>query len=198
MRVIAGTFGGRRLVTPAGEGCRPAMGRTREALFSMLEARGADMAAARVLDIFAGSGSLAFEALSRGAPEAWLVENAQPSLRCIEANVAALGVEARTRVIREDALRFLRRRPDAPFDLVFLDPPYRKALALPALTALASGAWLAGGALVAAEVEEGLAPAPVPGLSPLAERRFGQTVIHNWRADCAFDAAPRAAPESRT
>lgn len=196
MRVIAGTFGGRRLATPAGEGCRPAMGRTREALFSMLEARGADMAAARVLDIFAGSGSLAFEALSRGAPEAWLVENAQSSLRCIEANVAALGVAARTRVIREDALRFLRRRPDAPFDLVFLDPPYRKALALPALTALAGGAWLAGGALVVAEVEEGLAPAPVPGLAPLAERRFGQTVIHIWRADDAPGAASRTSTES--
>ena len=185
MRIIAGEFGGRRLATPAGEGCRPAMGRTREALFSMLEARGADMAKARVLDIFAGSGSLALEALSRGAPEAVLVENAQNALRAIEANVEVLGLTGRARVIREDALRFLRRRPEtvqgAPFDLVFLDPPYRKALALPALTALAGAGWLAPGALVTAEVEEGLAPGPVPGLELLAERRFGQTVVHIWK-----------------
>ena len=186
MRVIAGTFKGRRLATPAGEGCRPAMGRTREALFSMLEARGADMAEAHVLDIFAGSGSLAFEALSRGAPGAVLVENAQNSLRALEANVAALGVEDRARVIREDALRFLRRRPEtvpgAPFGLVFLDPPYRKGLAQQALTALARGGWLAPGALVTAEVEGGLTLPAIPGLEPLAERRFGQTVIHIWTA----------------
>ncbi|WP_165079313.1 MULTISPECIES: 16S rRNA (guanine(966)-N(2))-methyltransferase RsmD [unclassified Desulfovibrio] len=186
MRVIAGAFGGRRLATPAGEGCRPAMGRTREALFSMLEARGADMGGARVLDIFAGSGSLAFEALSRGAPEAVLVENAQNALRALEANVAALGVEDRARVIREDALRFLRRPPGtvpgAPFNLVFLDPPYRKGLAQQALTALAGDGWLAPGALVTAEVEEGLALAPIPGLEPIASRRFGQTVINIWTA----------------
>lgn len=184
MRVIAGTFKGRRLATPAGELCRPAMGRTREALFSMLEARGADMARTRVLDLFAGSGSLAFEALSRGAPEAWLVENAQGSLRALEANVAALGLEGRARVVREDVIRFLRRAPHtvsgATFDLVFLDPPYRKGLAQRALTELAAGAWLAPGALVTAEVEEGLALGPVPGLEPLASRRFGQTAIHIW------------------
>lgn len=182
MRVIAGTFRGRRLATPAGELCRPAMGRTREALFSMLEARGADMATARVLDLFAGSGSLAFEALSRGAPEAWLVENGKPSLRAIEANVSALGLAGRVRVFSEDVLRFLRRAPGASFDLVFLDPPYRKTLAQPALSLLAAEGWLAPGALVAAEVEEGLALAPVPGLEPLALRRFGQTVIHIWQA----------------
>ena len=186
MRVIAGTFKGRRLATPAGEGCRPAMGRTREALFSMLEARGADMAQARVLDLFAGSGSLAFEALSRGAPEACLVENGKASLRALEANVAALGLAGRARVVSEDVIRFLRRPAltvaGAPFDLVFLDPPYRKTLAQPALGLLAAGAWLAPGALVTAEVEEGLELPSVPGLEPLAVRRFGQTVIHIWRA----------------
>ena len=182
MRVIAGTFKGRTLATPAGETCRPAMGRTREALFSMLEARGADMATARVLDLFAGSGSLAFEALSRGAPEAWLVENGKASLRALGANVAALGLEGRARVFSEDVLRFLRRPAPAPFDLVFLDPPYRKALARPALEMLAANGWLAPGALVAAEVEEGLALDPLPGLEALALRRFGQTVVHIWTA----------------
>lgn len=186
MRIISGSFRGRRLATPVGEGCRPAMGRTREALFSMLEARGGGLAGARVLDIFAGSGSLALEALSRGAASAALVENARPSLRALEANVAALGVEDRARVFPEDALRFLRRPAaavaGAPFDLVFLDPPYRKGLALSALTALTTGGWLAPGALVSAEVEEGLALPPLPGLEPLTERRFGQTVIHLWNA----------------
>lgn len=182
MRVIAGTFKGRQLATPKGEGCRPAMGRTREALFSMLEARGLHLPGARVLDLFAGSGSLAFEALSRGATGAWLVETDKAALDCIARNAAALGVQAATRVIREDALRFLRRRPEAAFDLVFIDPPYRRGLAEPALAALAQGGWLQGGALTVAEVEHGLELAPGPGLAPLAARSFGQTVVHIWRA----------------
>ncbi|MDE7241326.1 16S rRNA (guanine(966)-N(2))-methyltransferase RsmD [Desulfovibrio sp.] len=186
MRVISGTFKGRRLATPPGELCRPAMGRTREALFSMLEARGADMTRARVLDLFAGSGSLAFEALSRGAPEACLVENSKAALRVLEANVSALGLAGRARIISEDVIRFLRRPAHtvsgAPFDLVFLDPPYRKTLAQPALALLAGGTWLAPGALVAAEVEDGLGLEPVRGLEPLAMRRFGQTVVHIWTA----------------
>lgn len=182
MRIIAGTFKGRVLAAPRGESCRPAMGRTREALFSMLEARGADLANARVLDLFAGSGSLAFEALSRGAPEAWLVENGSKALDCLERNASALGVQERVRIFREDVLRFLRRPPQAAFGLVFLDPPYRKGLAVPALTALAQNGWLDSGAFAVAELEDGLEPDSLPGLEPLLRRSFGQTVIHIWTA----------------
>lgn len=190
MRIIAGALGGRRLAAPRGEGCRPAMDRTREALFSMLEARLGTLADRPVLDLFAGSGSLAFEALSRGAPLAVLVDNSGPALDCIRSNAAALRLEDRTRILRGDVLRLLRGKPaHAPFGLVFLDPPYRRALAAPALAALTRGAWLAPGAVVVAELEADLAPPAVPGLEPLGERGFGQTRIHLWRA-CSPDTAP--------
>ena len=90
MRIISGRLGGRNLKTVEGEGYRPAMGKTREALFSMLAARGIDWYSARVLDLFAGSGSLAFEAISRGAEHALLVEMAPQAVRCLKANIAAL------------------------------------------------------------------------------------------------------------
>lgn len=156
MRIIAGRLGGRGLKTVQGEGYRPAMGRTREALFSMLEARGLDWQGARVLDLFAGSGSLAFEALSRGALSALLVENAAPAVRCLQQNIADLGLADQARLLKEDVPRLLRRPPAEPFDLVFMDPPYRKNLAPPALRALAENNWLAPGALVSAEIEKDL------------------------------------------
>ena len=87
MRIISGRLGGRTLKTVEGEGYRPAMSKTREALFSMLAARGLVWSTARVLDLFAGSGSLAFEAISRGAPHALLVENSVQAMRCLQANV---------------------------------------------------------------------------------------------------------------
>lgn len=180
MRIIAGSLGGRILKTVEGEGYRPAMGRTREALFSMLEARGLEWEQARVLDLFAGSGSLAFESISRGAAEALLVENAAPAAKCLARNVEALGVADRVRLFKDDVLQFLRRQPPQPCDLVFLDPPYRKNLAASALTGLVVRGWLAEQALVCAELEK---EAPIPqadGLDPIAERLFGQTRIIIW------------------
>ena len=182
MRIIAGGLGGRVLKTVEGEGYRPAMGRTREALFSMLAARGLVWSEARVLDLFAGSGSLAFEALSRGAPNALLVENAAPAMRCLQENVAALGLEGRARLAKEDVLRFLKRQPPEGFDLVFMDPPYRKNLAEPALRALADRGWLAPGAFVTAEIEKDVALTPPASFNLLAERLFGQTRICSWTA----------------
>lgn len=179
MRIIAGTLGGRSLKTVEGEGYRPAMGRIREAVFSMLVSRGLVFAEAPVLDLFAGSGSLAFEALSRGAPRAVLVERSTTALRCLEGNVAALGLTERTRLVREDVARFLRHPAKERFGLVFLDPPYGKNLAASSLAALARG-WLRENALVVAETEKTL-PAPVcEGLAPLAERLFGHTRINIW------------------
>ena len=174
MRIIAGGLGGRVLKTVEGEGYRPAMGRTREALFSMLAARGLVWSEARVLDLFAGSGSLAFEALSRGAPNALLVENAAPAMRCLQENVAALGLEGRARLAKEDVLRFLKRQPPEGFDL--------KNLAEPALRALADRGWLAPGAFVTAEIEKDVALTPPASFNLLAERLFGQTRICIWTA----------------
>ena len=128
MRIISGRLGGRRIKTVEGEGYRPAMGKTRESLFSMLTSRGVVWEGARVLDLFAGSGSLAFEAVSRGAELAVLVENSAVAARCLADNIRQLGVEDCVRLIRDDVRKTLNNTPMGCFDLVFLDPPYRKNL----------------------------------------------------------------------
>ncbi|MDR2744864.1 MAG: RsmD family RNA methyltransferase [Desulfovibrio sp.] len=179
MRIIAGELGGRPLKSARGEGLRPAMGRTREAIFSMLAARGIDWPGSRVLDVFAGSGSLAFEAISRGAPFAVLVDNADNAVRCLRENIAALGLQDRTSLVRRDALRFLRRTPVKPVDLAFLDPPYGKNLIAPSLALLAPH--LVPGAFVAAEIEKEAEPGAPDGLELTAERFFGRTRVCLWR-----------------
>jgi 16S rRNA (guanine966-N2)-methyltransferase len=187
VRIIAGTLGGRRLKTVEGEGMRPAMGRTREALFSMLASRGIDWQCASALDLFAGSGSLAFEAVSRGARYALLVENANAAARCLHENIRSLGIEAQTRVVKDDALRFLGQSPDrrqaALFDLVFIDPPYGKNLTEPVLRRLVDNNWLAPRSFVTAEVEKDIAFATPDALVPLADRLFGQTRVCVWRME---------------
>src|SRR4051812_28330570 len=124
MRVIAGIYGGRTLKAPPGDNTRPTSDRVREALFSIL---GAQIQDARALDLFAGSGALGIEALSRGAASAIFVDNATQAVKAIEANLAAL--EAQARVRQTDVLRFLAhaRELGSQYDLVFLDPPYRYA-----------------------------------------------------------------------
>lgn len=181
MRIIAGSLGGRHLKTVEGEGYRPAMGRTREALFSMLEARGIDWAQTRALDLYAGSGSLAFEAISRGARGAVLVENSRQAVDCLEENRRALGLEVRACLVREDVGRFLRRGADDRYGLVFIDPPYGRRLTPPAMLFLLRHGWLAPGALIAAEVEKSAVfDAPEP-LEHLAGRNFGNTVLNIWK-----------------
>ena len=123
MRVVAGELGGRRLHAPPGARTRPTADRVREALFSML----GDVSGARVLDLYAGSGALGIEALSRGAASAVFVERDSRAAAAVERNLASLGVEGR--VVRQDALRFLARG-EGPFDLVLCDPPYDSAARL--------------------------------------------------------------------
>src|SRR3954447_8203748 len=172
MRVIAGTYGGRTLKAPPGDNTRPTSDRVREALFSILGARTHD---ARVLDLFAGSGALGLEALSRGAAAVTLVDDATPAIRAIQANVEALSATAEVR--RQDALRFLAHasRSGAQYDLVFLDPPYRQAERLTAPLSEALPAVLAPGAVVVAESDK---RAPLTLTLPLTdERRYGDTLI---------------------
>lgn len=122
MRVIAGRFGGRRLRSVRAPGLRPTADRVREALFSVL---GGDVVDARVLELYAGTGALSLEALSRGARSATCVERDPRVARVLAANVAALEVEERVRIVRRDALAFARGLGDEPaFDVVFCDPPY--------------------------------------------------------------------------
>lgn len=164
------------------------MSRVREALFSMLEARGIVWSACSALDLFAGSGSLAFEALSRGAVSALLVESAPQAVACLRANARALGLEdLRCRIVAEDVARVLGKRPHAPFDVVFIDPPYGKRLLPPTLRALLRNGWLTEDAFVTAEVESGvsleasLPPGMEETLELVTERRFGQTRIIIWK-----------------
>lgn len=172
MRVIAGAYGGRRLKAPPGAATRPTSDRVREALFSILGQR---VPGARVLDLFAGSGALGLEALSRGASSATFVDDAPGAIRAIRANLDALGATAEVR--RADALRFLETASDAAaqYDLVFLDPPYRLAERLAGRLSEALPAVLAPGAVAVAESDR-RAPLALE-LTLSDERRYGDTLI---------------------
>lgn len=172
MRVIAGRFGGHGLQTPRGAATRPTSDRVREALFSVLADKVVD---ARVLDLYAGSGALGIEALSRGAETATFVDSSAAAVRAIRANLDALGVEAEVR--RADVPRFLRNASDGArqYDLVLLDPPYREAERLSRVLSEALPAVLARGALIVTESDH---RAPLDLDLPLAdERRYGDTRI---------------------
>jgi len=121
MRIVAGTLGGRRLKAPAGRATRPTSDRVREALFSIL----GDLTGERVLDLFAGSGALGIEALSRGAASAVFVDSDPRAIAAIRANLDSLGITAATH--KRDAVAYLNNASEGPFDLVFLDPPYSSA-----------------------------------------------------------------------
>jgi 16S rRNA (guanine966-N2)-methyltransferase len=172
MRVIAGRYGGRRLQAPPGDATRPTSDRVREALFSVLADR---VDGARVLDLFAGSGALGIEALSRGAAEVTFVDNAPAAIRAVKSNLAALDAVAEVR--RADVRRFLGSASAAArqYDLVFLDPPYRLTGRLGSELTAALPAVLAPGATVVAESDR-RAPLEL-GLPILDERRYGDTLI---------------------
>ena len=172
MRVIAGTYGGRRLQAPPGTDTRPTADRVREALFSILGER---VDGARVLDLFAGSGALGIEALSRGAAEATFVDKAPGAIRAIGSNLEALGADGI--VVRAEARRFLggASRAGRSYDLVFLDPPYRLAASLGSDLSAALKAVVAPGGTVVAESDR---RAPLEVDLPLEdERRYGDTLI---------------------
>lgn len=172
MRVVAGRYRGRRLVAPPGDATRPTSDRVREALFSVL---GPSVQGARVLDLFAGSGALGIEALSRGAAEAVFVDRAPKAIEAVRANLAALGIEAGVHRIEARAwLRAASARADA-YDLVFLDPPYRRAGELGRELSEGLAAVLAPGARVVTESDR-RDPLEL-GLPVSDERRYGDTVI---------------------
>ncbi|MAC79423.1 MAG: 16S rRNA (guanine(966)-N(2))-methyltransferase RsmD [Rhodobacteraceae bacterium] len=188
MRIVAGRFRGRRLAAlgkgdPAAH-LRPTADRVRESLFSMLTHMDA-IDDARVLDLFAGTGALGLEALSRGAAHVTFVESGRKSLSLIKDNVSLLDIDAETGVIGRDATRL---GPGTPHDLVFLDPPYGKGLGQKALQAAGQGGWIAPGALI---VWEEAAPMdPPPGFLPEDQRRYGETHVTLLRWPGPNDQAP--------
>ena len=184
MRIIAGEYKGRSLKTTTGPGLRPAMAKVREALFSMLEARGVIWRQTHVLDLYAGTGSLGFEALSRGASHVTFIEKAPYAAKTIEANAALLGVEEhRLNVSQQDVSQFLIKGKSRPYSLVFIDPPYQLNTLAKTVHQLLKYNWLAENAIINAEVEARLKIQPETlheELELLDDRAYGQTRVVLW------------------
>lgn len=177
MRIIAGTWRGIALAElgqgDAGAQLRPTSDRVRESLFSMLTHHGV-IEGARVLDLFAGTGALAFEALSRGAESALLIENGRVAQKIISENLTKLRAKDKTRVWRQDATK-LTAWTETPFDLVFLDPPYGRDMGQKALSGAHAGGWLAEGAMIV--WEEAAPMQPPEGFALEDHRRYGETHV---------------------
>ena len=187
MRIIAGRFKGRRLVTPKGDVTRPTADQVRLALMDTLMPWLPD---ARFLDLFAGAGGVGLEALSRGASYATFVERDPRAVAALRANVAALGVEDRTRVVRGDAVGELDRlaRAGQRFGVIFLDPPYEASAVDGALARLGAADVTTPGALVIAQHFTKRAPADAVGaLRAFRTRRFGETTLTFFRSG-GYDA----------
>jgi 16S rRNA (guanine966-N2)-methyltransferase len=180
LRVIAGTARGRRLAAPPGDDVRPTRDRVREAVFSALDARGFVDGAA-VLDLYAGTGALAIEALSRGAVRALLIERNPRALEVIRANLDTTTFAARARIEARDVGTFVVSRPprEAPFDLVLSDPPYDMSddAVRDVLHALAQPPWLAPDGLIVVERPQRSNALLPPGLRSTWERVFGDTLV---------------------
>jgi 16S rRNA (guanine966-N2)-methyltransferase len=183
MRIIAGEHRGRALVAPEGQATRPTADRTRQALFNVLEHApwGRSLASARVADLFAGSGALGLEALSRGAAACLFADHDPAARAAIALNIAVLKLEARCEIKAWDATRF-PRAPGTPFDLAFLDPPYGKGLVPPTLAGLRAGGWLAPRALVVVETGAGEGMSRVDGFEAVDARTWGAAKVTFFRS----------------
>jgi 16S rRNA (guanine966-N2)-methyltransferase len=179
MRIIAGQFRGRALAVLEGAHTRPTSDRVREALFNILE-HGIDdfaIAAVRVLDLFAGTGALGLEAVSRGAAYCLFVEEDAGARGVIRRNIEALGLTGVTKLFRRDATHLGPAGTLGSFGLAFLDPPYEQGLAERALASAAKGGWLAPGAVVVIEESKRAAVALPPGFPLLDQRTWGDTQV---------------------
>jgi 16S rRNA (guanine966-N2)-methyltransferase len=178
MRIVGGRLRGRALAAPKSRAIRPTADRLREALFNILvHAYGDPITEARVLDLFAGTGALGLEALSRGAAFALFVDDAAEARALLRENVAALGLAGVARIFRRDATKLGMAHPLAPFSLALLDPPYGRGLAEKALAAASAGGWLTPGALVVVEEEAKAAFTAPAGFDELERRGYDDTVL---------------------
>jgi 16S rRNA (guanine966-N2)-methyltransferase len=178
MRIVGGEFRGRPLATPRTNAIRPTTDRTREAVFNVLAHRFADhLEGARVLDLFAGTGALGLEALSRGAAHCLFIEESAEGRGLIRTNVEAFGLTGRTKVFRRDAARLGDVGTIEPFGLVFADPPYGKGLGDAALRSALAGGWLRPATLCVVEEAASAPFDPGPGFSVIDERIYAETVI---------------------
>lgn len=188
MRITGGTLRGRKLAAPADMRVRPTSDRVREAIFNILAHNdfgcGFALDGARVADLFAGTGAMGIEALSRGAKFCLFVEEAAESRALIRENVEAFHLTGATKIWRRDATELgpMAAGAGGPFDLVFLDPPYRKNLLAPALAALRDGGWLVDNAILVAECAEDETIPDVEGFTAIDDRVYGETRVKLFRA----------------
>jgi 16S rRNA (guanine966-N2)-methyltransferase len=175
MRIVGGRLRGRALAAPTSQGIRPTADRLRESLFNILaHAYGDPVSGARALDLFAGTGALGLEALSRGAAFALFIDDGAEARALLRQNVEALGLAAVTRIFRRDATKLGVVHPVEPFSLAFLDPPYGKGLAESALASAREGGWLTQDAIVVVEEQTG-AFNLVEGYIELERRAYDDT-----------------------
>ena len=176
MRVVGGRLKGRNLASPGSHDIRPTADRLRESVFNILvHAYGNPVEGARVLDLFAGTGALGIEAISRGAAFTLFVDNGAEARALLRNNVEALGLGGVTKVFRRDATNLGPAHPLAPFSLAFLDPPYGKGLAEAALVSLRDGGWLKSGALLVVEEAKAAAFSAPDGFAELERRPYDDT-----------------------
>jgi 16S rRNA (guanine966-N2)-methyltransferase len=178
MRIVGGRLRGRALAAPKSQAVRPTADRLREALFNVLvHAYGDPVTGARVLDLFAGTGALGLEAMSRGAAFALFVDDGAEARALIRENVATLGLGGVTRIFRRDATKLGAAHPVEPFSLVFLDPPYGRGLAGQALISARAGGWLAADALIVVEEAADAAFTAPEGFTGIERRRYDDTEL---------------------
>jgi 16S rRNA (guanine966-N2)-methyltransferase len=188
MRITGGKLGGRRLVAPQDDHVRPTSDRIRQAIFNMLLHKdfgiGFELEDAAVIDLFAGTGALGIEAISQGARWCLLVDDNADSRALQRENIEALGLTGATRIWRRDATDLGPIGPAAggPFNLVFLDPPYRKDLIPKALASLKDGGWLLANALIVAETDA-KEEIDAPGFALIDERNYGETRVRFFTPD---------------
>jgi 16S rRNA (guanine966-N2)-methyltransferase len=176
MRVVGGTLRGRALAAPQSNAIRPTADRLRESVFNILaHAYGGPVTGARVLDLFAGTGALGIEALSRGAAFALFIDERAEARALLRENVTALGLGGTSRIFRRDATRLGPAHPLEPFTLAFLDPPYGQGLAEKALASARDGGWLAPDALVVVEEAAKARFAAPAGFSETERRSYDDT-----------------------
>lgn len=196
MRIVGGRLKGRILQGPASHAIRPTSDRLRETIFDILaHGYGDPVEGACVLDLFAGTGAMALEALSRGAAHAVLVDKSAESVALARTNLAALGLTDRAEVLRRDATRLGPPRSGVTFTLVFLDPPYAKELAAPALDALRSTHWLAKDALLVVEEAKGAGIHLPDGFAVIEARTYGDTQVVFLRFSATKEKADRPVRE---
>ena len=175
MRIVGGEFRGRTLQSPKSAATRPTSDRTRESLFNILINR-LDFEDLRVLDLFAGTGALGIEALSRGADNCVFIESASSPYAVIRQNIENFNLHGRTKLLKMDATNLGNNRGEG-FDLVFLDPPYSKSLGEKAVQSLVENSWLNEGATLILEEAIASAPTMLPGFTLEDQRKFGDTMI---------------------